>query len=134
MINIGYEYWDPPIFSKLLNWKGVLNVLKIFWNSFILKLIPSRSHDTLTTVTIGKMLIRCRRSTVDYQRWYNVEKQLAQPYSDRGKSNLPTVDVQGLSSVYSAPVVDCEIPAFVQCWMYNRPKLLPTVEKIISRQ
>ena len=61
------------------------------------------------------MFARCRRSTVDYQRWYNVEKQLAQPYSDFGKSNLPTVDVQGLSSVYSALVVDCEIPAFVQC-------------------
>ena len=80
------------------------------------------------------MLVRCRISTVDYQRWYNDGKQLAQPYSDCGKSNLPTVDVQGLSSVYSTPVVDCKIPAFVQCWMYNRPNLLPTVEKVISRQ
>ena len=52
--------------------------------------------------------------TIDYQRWYNVGKQLAQPYSDCGKSNLPTVDLQGLSSVYSAPVVDCEISVFVQ--------------------
>ena len=61
------------------------------------------------------MLVRCRRSTVDYQRWYNVGKQLAQPYSDCKKSNLPTVDVQGLFSIYSAPVVECKIPAFVQC-------------------
>ena len=53
------------------------------------------------------------RLPVDYQRWYNVGKQLAQPYSDCGKSNLPTVDVQGLSSVYSAPVVGCKILAFV---------------------
>ena len=73
------------------------------------------------------MLVQCRRSTVDYQRWYNVEEQLAQPYSDCGKSNLPTVDVQGLSSVYSAPVVDCKIPAFVQRWVYKRPNLFPTV-------
>ena len=32
------------------------------------------------------------------------------------------------------PVVDCQIPAFVQCWMYNRPNLIPTVEVIIFRQ
>ena len=75
------------------------------------------------------LALRCRRSTVDYQRWYNVEKQLAQPYSDCEKSNLPIVDVQGLSSVYSAPV-----PAFVQCLMYNRPNFLPNVEKVIFRQ
>ena len=80
------------------------------------------------------MLVRCRRSSVDYQRWYNVEKQLAQPYSNCGKSNLTTVDVQGPSSVYSAPVVDCQIPASVQCWLYNRPNLISTVEKIIYRQ
>ena len=59
------------------------------------------------------MLVRCRRSIVGYQRWYNVEKQLAQPYSDCGKSNFPIVDVRGLASVYSAPVVDCKLPAFV---------------------
>ena len=34
------------------------------------------------------------------------------------------VDVQGLPSVYSAPVVDCKIPAFVQRWVYSRPNLL----------
>ena len=80
------------------------------------------------------MLVRCRRSTVDYQRWYNVGKQLAQPYSYCGQSNLPTVDVQGLSSAYSFLVVDFKIPASVQCWMYNRRNLLPTVEKVIFRQ
>ena len=80
------------------------------------------------------MLVQRRRSTVDYQRWYNVEKQLAQPYSNCGKSNFPKVNVQGLSSVYSALVVDCKIPAFVQRWVYNRPNLLPTVEKVISQQ
>ena len=47
-------------------------------NCPFLCVFPSRNHDTLPTVTIGKMLIRCRRSNVDYQRWYNVEKQLAQ--------------------------------------------------------
>ena len=36
--------------------------------------------------------------------------------------------------IQSAPVADCKIPAFVQCWMYNRPNLLPTVEKVIFRQ
>ena len=38
-----------------------------------------------------------------------LDVQQAQPSSDCGKSNFPTVDVQGLSSVYSAPVVDCQI-------------------------
>ena len=52
--------------------------------------------------------------------WYYVEKQLAQPYSDWGKSNFPTVDVQGLSSVYLGTVVDCKILAFVQGWVHNR--------------
>ena len=52
------------------------------------------------------MLVRCRRSTVDYQRWYNVGKQLAQPYSYCGQSNLPTVDVQGLSSAYSTLIIN----------------------------
>ena len=80
------------------------------------------------------MLVRRRKTTVDYQLWYNVEKQLAQPSSDCGKSYFLTVDVQGLPSVYSAPVVDCKIPAFVQRWVYNKPKLLPTVEKVIFRQ
>ena len=80
------------------------------------------------------MLVRYEKSTVDYQGWYNVMKQLVQPYSDCGKSNLLTVDAQGLSSVYSAPVVGCKIPAFVQCWMYKRPNLLPTVEKVIYQQ
>ena len=51
------------------------------------------------------------------------------------ESNWPnlilTVNVRGLASVYSAPVVDCKIPAFVQCWMYNRPNLLSTVEKVM---
>ena len=67
------------------------------------------------------MLVQRRRSTVDYQRWYNVGKQLAQPYSDCGTINFPTMDVQGLSSVYSALVVDCKIPTFIQRWVYNRP-------------
>ena len=40
--------------------------------------------------------------------------QKAQPSSDCGKSNFPKVYVQGLSSIYSAPVVDCKIPAFIQ--------------------
>ena len=57
-----------------------------------------------------------------------------QPSSERGKCNLLTVDVQGLSSVYSAPIVDCKIPTFVQRWMYCKPNLLPTVEKVIFRQ
>ena len=61
------------------------------------------------------MLVQCRRSTVDSQGWYNVGNQLAHPYSDCGKSIFPTVDVQGLSSVYSAPVVNCKISAFEQC-------------------
>ena len=38
-------------------------------------------------------------NTVDYQRWYNVGKQWAKPYSDSGKSNFLTVDIQGLPSV-----------------------------------
>ena len=63
---------------------------------------------------IGWILARRRRSNVDYQRWYKVGKQLAQPYSDCGKSNFPTVDVQGLSSVYSALLVDLKY----QC-LYN---------------
>ena len=65
----------------------------------VLWINPSRNHDTLPTITIGWMMLQHRRSTVDYQCWYNVGKQLAQPYSDCGKSNFPTVDVQGLSSV-----------------------------------
>ena len=80
------------------------------------------------------MLIERRRSTVDYQSWYNVGKQLAQRYSDCGKINFPIVDIQGLSNFYSALVVYCKIPAFVQCWMYNRLNLLLTMEKIIFRQ
>ena len=92
------------------------------------------SADCDDRLNVGPMLVRCRRSTVDCQRWYNVEKQFAQPYSDCGKSNLPTVDVQGPSSIYSAPVVNCKIPTFVQCWIYNRPNLLPTVEKVIFQQ
>ena len=80
------------------------------------------------------MLVQHRRSTVDYQGWYNVGKQLAQPYSDCRKSNFPIVDVKGLSSVYSAPVVDCKIPAFGQRWVFNRLNLLPTVEDVIFRQ
>ena len=75
----------------------------------------------------------CRLSRLVECR-YNVRKQLAQPYSDCGKSNFPIVDVQGLSSVYSALVVDCNIPKFVQRWVYNRPNLLPTVEKVIFWQ
>ena len=58
------------------------------------------------------MLVRYKRPTVDYQCWYNVGKQLTQPYSDCGKCNFPIVDVGGLASVSSAPVVDCKIPAF----------------------
>ena len=38
------------------------------------------------------------KSTIDYQRRCNVGKQLAQPYSDCGKSNFPIVDVRGLFS------------------------------------
>ena len=60
--------------------------------------------------------------------------QQVQPSSDCGKSNFSIVDVRGLASVYLAPVVDCKIPAFVQCWMYNSPNLLSTVEKVIFRQ
>ena len=63
------------------------------------------------------MLVQRKKSTVDYQLWYNVEKQLAQPYSDWRKSNFLTVHVKGLSSVYSTPVVDCKIPAFEQGWV-----------------
>ena len=80
------------------------------------------------------MLVQRKRSTVDHQRWYNVRKQLAQPYSNCGKSNFPIVDVQGLSNLYSALVVDCKIPEFVQRWAYSRPNLLQTAEKVISRQ
>ena len=80
------------------------------------------------------MLVQRRRSTVDYQRWYNVRKQLAERYSNCGKSNFPIMDVQGLSNLYSALVVNCKIPAFVQSWVYIRPNLLPTVEKVIVRQ
>ena len=80
------------------------------------------------------MLDQRRRSTVHYQRWYNVGKQLAEPYSECGKSNFPIVDVQGLSNVYSAPVVDCKIPTFEQRWVYNRPNLISIVEKVIFRQ
>ena len=43
--------------------------------------------------------------------------QQTQPSSDCGTSNFPTINVQGLSNVYSAPVVDCKIPAFVQRWV-----------------
>ena len=39
--------------------------------------------------------------------------QQAQLFSDCEKSNFPTVDAQGLSSVYSTPLVDSKIPAFV---------------------
>ena len=46
------------------------------------------------------MLVQRRISAIDYQRWYNVGKRIAQPYSDYGKSNFPTVDVQGPPSVY----------------------------------
>ena len=59
---------------------------------------------------------------------------MAQPCSDCGKSNFPIVDVRGLASIYSALIVDCKIPAFVQGWMYNRPNLIPTVEKVIYQQ
>ena len=38
------------------------------------------------------------------------------------ESNFSTVDVQGLSNVYSAPVVNCKIPTMVQCW----EKISPT--------
>ena len=48
-----------------------------------------------------------------------LDVQQAQPSSDCGKSNLPTVNVQGLSSVYSAPVVDLKY----QRW-YNVEKQL----------
>ena len=80
------------------------------------------------------MLVHRRKWTVYYQHWYNAGKQLAQRYSNCGKNNFPIVDVQGLSSVYSALVVDCKIPAFVQCWVYNRSNLFPTVKKVIFRQ
>ena len=79
-------------------------------------------------------MVQCRRSTVNCQRWYNVGKQLTQPYSDCGKSNFPVVDLWGVASVYSAPVVDCKTPAFVQRWVYNWPNLISTVEKVIFRQ
>ena len=63
-----------------------------------------------------------------------LDVQQAQPSSDCGKSNFPTVDVQGPPSVYWTPVVDCKIPALVQRWVYNRSNLRPTVEKVIFRQ
>ena len=59
--------------------------------------------------------------------------QQAQPSSDCGKRNFSTVDGQALSSVYSA-LVNCKISAFVQSWVYNKPNLLPTGEKVIFRQ
>ena len=58
--------------------------------------------------------------------------QQAQPSFDCGKSNFLIVDVQGLSSVYSAPVVDCMViyqrlynvgcttgPTFFRLWKSN---------------
>ena len=55
--------------------------------------------------------------------------QQGQPSSFCGKSNFPTLDVQGLSSVYLALLVDCKILEFVPCWVYNRDNLLPTSGK-----
>ena len=36
---------------------------------------------------------------------------------------IPTVDVEGLYNVYSAPVDDCKIPTLVQCWGIIDPTL-----------
>ena len=67
------------------------------------------------------MMVQGRRLTVDYQHWYIVGKQLAQLYSDCGKNNFPTMEVQGLFTVYTVTVVHSKIPAFVQCWVTAGP-------------
>ena len=67
-------------------------------------------------------------SNSNSKRVYYLAYFTVQTSSDCGKSNFPTVNVQGLSSVYSALVVDCKIPTFVQRWVYNRPNVLSTVE------